>query len=244
MEKLKDEVDDDKCENELYISVCSIILIYLNKMLQTQTEDVLDRCPSVSLQSLDLPNVLQPQAMGRPEATKIEFSNDYVEEAEENILKIDNSVSKMEVKVTNDDKPMVSLREPSPDECLTTRPQDKDNIPPPRPPPPLPEADPHQMTSTKIFEASKDESEVISSLQNETVLEDKIPVKWRPNCDAEDRDIPGYRRVKPVLGQGRVEKEERIQSPPCPHVWETHEDIARIQEQLKKSWWNCGGGGG
>ena len=66
----------------------------------------------------------------------------------------------------------------------------------------------------------------------ESDLEGRIPVRWRPShSDNEDADL-NFRRIRPVLKEGKGDTERRP-SPPCPHQWESHEDIARMQEQLK-----------
>ncbi len=69
----------------------------------------------------------------------------------------------------------------------------------------------------------------------ESDLEGPIPSRWRAYAsDSEDTKLLVYRRVQPVLDR-RGPKKERKQSPPCPHVWESHEDIARLERDLKKT---------
>ena len=70
----------------------------------------------------------------------------------------------------------------------------------------------------------------------ESDLEGPIPTKWRSYCsDTEDGNrIQKYRKVKPKL----VRKTENVPydrkpSPPCPHKWESHETIEKLEEQLR-----------
>ena len=70
----------------------------------------------------------------------------------------------------------------------------------------------------------------------ETDLECSIPAKWKAYCS----DTEGHYRYKRVSapknagGKTGVPK-ERQKSPPCPHVWESHEEIDRLEQKLKKS---------
>ena len=68
----------------------------------------------------------------------------------------------------------------------------------------------------------------------ESDFEGNIGVKWRSAVsDTEDTD-PRYKKVRPVLTQGFSRKsKERNPSPPCPHQWESHEDIDKLENQLK-----------
>ena len=66
-----------------------------------------------------------------------------------------------------------------------------------------------------------------------------IPPKWRPShSDTEDLGFGSmkYRRVKPQLKSGNKSGEgKRPQpSPPCPHQWESHDDIARLEISLRE----------
>ena len=64
-----------------------------------------------------------------------------------------------------------------------------------------------------------------------------IPPKWRP-CHSDTEDLVGaskYRSVKPKLKQGRQRSnEKRPPSPPCPHQWESHEDIENLEKSLRE----------
>lgn len=61
-----------------------------------------------------------------------------------------------------------------------------------------------------------------------------IPPKWKPcHSDTEDLQPMKYRSVKPKL-KSSSEKKPRSVSPPCPHVWESHEDIERLEKSLRK----------
>lgn len=60
-----------------------------------------------------------------------------------------------------------------------------------------------------------------------------IPPKWKPcHSDTEDLQPMKYRSVKPKLKSS--EKKPRSVSPPCPHVWESHEDIEKLEKSLRK----------
>lgn len=63
-----------------------------------------------------------------------------------------------------------------------------------------------------------------------------IRAKWRPyHSDAEDLEpAPEFRSVKPYLKSGNaVRSVERCPSPPCPHQWESHEDVERLEKELR-----------
>ena len=64
----------------------------------------------------------------------------------------------------------------------------------------------------------------------------KMQTKWRPyHSDTEDLVEPKYRSVKPKLKSKDLEHNRcRHPSPPCPHQWETHEDIENLQKELRK----------
>jgi hypothetical protein len=69
----------------------------------------------------------------------------------------------------------------------------------------------------------------------ETDLEGHIAPKWK-SCNSDNEGMePFYRRmnIKMDLGSGR-RKDERRTSPPCPHKWESHEDIEKLEMLLKK----------
>lgn len=68
----------------------------------------------------------------------------------------------------------------------------------------------------------------------ESDFEGNIGVKWRSAIsDTEDMD-PAYRKVVPRLSRGFTEeRSERKPSPPCPHQWESHEDIDKLEQKLK-----------
>ena len=65
-----------------------------------------------------------------------------------------------------------------------------------------------------------------------------IPPKWRPShSDTEDLGFGSmkYRPVKPQLKSGNKSGKPRPQpSPPCPHQWESHDDIARLEMSLRE----------
>ena len=71
----------------------------------------------------------------------------------------------------------------------------------------------------------------------ESDFEGNIGVRWRgTQSDAEDIDSL-YRKVKPILSKGFSQQSlDRKPSPPCPHQWESHEDIDILQEEIKN--WN------
>ena len=70
----------------------------------------------------------------------------------------------------------------------------------------------------------------------ESDLEGPIPVKWRAAySDTEDSEL-SYRRVTPKLKKGLNQRnEERKRSPPCPHMWESHEEIEKLENELKNT---------
>ena len=67
-----------------------------------------------------------------------------------------------------------------------------------------------------------------------------IPPKWRPShSDTEDLGFGSmkYRPVKPQLKSGNKSgsgKPRPQPSPPCPHQWESHDDIARLEISLRE----------
>ena len=71
----------------------------------------------------------------------------------------------------------------------------------------------------------------------ESDLEGPIPAKWRSyNSDTDEGNkLLKYRKVKPKLPcrNDRLTK-ERNPSPPCPHKWESHEEIEKLEEKLRK----------
>ena len=71
----------------------------------------------------------------------------------------------------------------------------------------------------------------------ESDFEGNIGVRWRgTQSDAEDVDS-SYRKVKPILSKGFSQQSlDRKPSPPCPHQWESHEDIDILHEEIKN--WN------
>ena len=71
----------------------------------------------------------------------------------------------------------------------------------------------------------------------ESDFEGNIGVRWRgTQSDAEDVDSL-YRKVKPILSKGFSQQSlDRKPSPPCPHQWESHEDIDILHEEIKN--WN------
>ena len=68
----------------------------------------------------------------------------------------------------------------------------------------------------------------------ESDFEGSIGVRWRSAVsDTEDVD-PRYRKVQPILSRGfKGKSTERNPSPPCPHQWESHEDIDKLENELK-----------
>ena len=71
----------------------------------------------------------------------------------------------------------------------------------------------------------------------ESDLEGTIPTKWRAyNSDTEDSCyITRYRKVRPkFIKQSEQVPPERKPSPPCPHKWESHDDIERLEAKLRQ----------
>ncbi len=73
----------------------------------------------------------------------------------------------------------------------------------------------------------------------ETDLECAIPAKWRPGgyCSDNDEWSPRFRSVRLGVDRSRERRSgdcERHPSPPCPHKWESHEEIDRLIAELKK----------
>ena len=71
----------------------------------------------------------------------------------------------------------------------------------------------------------------------ESDFEGRIPVRWKScHSDTEDTmDTTGFRVVKPRLRTvGQTGRPERKVSPPCPHKWESHEDIEQLERDMKK----------
>ena len=61
-----------------------------------------------------------------------------------------------------------------------------------------------------------------------------LKVKWRAySSDSENVQQPKYRKVKPNLTAQRSTKRKRRISPPCPHKWESHEDIDQMLKDLR-----------
>ena len=64
-----------------------------------------------------------------------------------------------------------------------------------------------------------------------------IPPKWRPCHSDTEESTPTlrYRSVKPKLRAASVgHVEPRPASPPCPHQWESHEDIENLERSLRQ----------
>ena len=71
----------------------------------------------------------------------------------------------------------------------------------------------------------------------ESDLEGPIPSKWRSgyysDTDGNNR-IHKYRKIKPKLvKKNENTSSERKPSPPCPHKWESHETIEKLEQQLR-----------
>ena len=67
----------------------------------------------------------------------------------------------------------------------------------------------------------------------ESDWEGSIKPKWRAyNSDTEHDSV--YRNVKPKLKD--VKKRERKPSPPCPHKWESHDDIEKFKLFRNFNW--------
>ncbi len=66
----------------------------------------------------------------------------------------------------------------------------------------------------------------------ESDYESRIPVIWKPcHSDSEEKDF-NFRRVQPIIQHPRA-KPERKPSPPCPHRWETHDEVDQLEKELK-----------
>ena len=66
----------------------------------------------------------------------------------------------------------------------------------------------------------------------ESDYESRIPVIWKPSySDSEEKDFK-FRRVQPIIPEPTA-KPERKPSPPCPHSWETHDQVDRLEQELK-----------
>ena len=71
----------------------------------------------------------------------------------------------------------------------------------------------------------------------ESDLDGPIPAKWRSyNSDTDEGNhVLKYRKVKPKLPcRNNQLTTERNPSPPCPHKWESHEEIEKLEEKLRK----------
>ena len=66
----------------------------------------------------------------------------------------------------------------------------------------------------------------------ESDFEGKIQPKWRPSVSDTEDSERSYRKIEPQLRQA-VPMKDREQSPPCPHKWESHEDIEKLSQKLK-----------
>eukprot|EP00094_Tigriopus_californicus_P002724 TCALIF_02628-PA protein Name:"Similar to unc-89 Muscle M-line assembly protein unc-89 (Caenorhabditis elegans)" AED:0.08 eAED:0.03 QI:0/0.71/0.12/1/1/0.87/8/85/2824 len=66
----------------------------------------------------------------------------------------------------------------------------------------------------------------------DTDWEGALPAKWKP-CYSDAEDLY-YKRVRPQLDWNRNSRRpERNPSPPCPHKWESHEEIDKLVASLK-----------
>ena len=66
----------------------------------------------------------------------------------------------------------------------------------------------------------------------ESDYESRIPVIWKPcHSDSEEKDF-NFRRVQPIIQHPR-KKPDRKPSPPCPHRWETHDEVDQLEKELK-----------
>lgn len=66
----------------------------------------------------------------------------------------------------------------------------------------------------------------------DTDWEGALPAKWKP-CYSDAEDLY-YKRVKPKLDfKESSRSSERKPSPPCPHKWESHEEIKKLVASLK-----------
>ena len=72
----------------------------------------------------------------------------------------------------------------------------------------------------------------------ESDLESPIKTTWRPyHSDTEDLEAK-FRSVKPKLKAAFSRPNRRTnasEEPPCPHQWESHEDIEKLEREMRKS---------
>ena len=90
---------------------------------------------------------------------------------------------------------------------------------------------------TKVPKPSKFTKGEMYYSDYESDFDGNIGIRWRgAQSDTEDVDS-SYRRVKPVLSKGFSQQSlDRKPSPPCPHHWESHEEIDEIQREIRN--WN------
>ena len=90
---------------------------------------------------------------------------------------------------------------------------------------------------TKVPKPSKFTKGEMYYSDYESDFDGSIGIRWRgAQSDTEDVDS-SYRRVTPVLTKGFSQQSlDRKPSPPCPHQWESHEDIDQIQREIRN--WN------
>ena len=75
----------------------------------------------------------------------------------------------------------------------------------------------------------------------ESDLESPIKTTWRPyHSDTEDLEaFAKFRSVKPKLKIAAAttssSRKTNADEPPCPHQWESHEDIEKLERELRKS---------
>ena len=75
----------------------------------------------------------------------------------------------------------------------------------------------------------------------ESDLESPIKTTWRPyHSDTEDLEaFAKFRSVKPKLKTAAAttssSRKTNADEPPCPHQWESHEDIEKLERELRKS---------
>ena len=88
--------------------------------------------------------------------------------------------------------------------------------------------------NTKVPKPSKFTKGEMYHSDYESDFEGTIRVKWRAaQSDTEDSDFI-YKRVHPELRRGfKQRNQERKASPPCPHMWESHEDIEKMENEMK-----------
>ena len=67
----------------------------------------------------------------------------------------------------------------------------------------------------------------------ESDWEGNIKPKWRAYNSDTEHDLV-YKKVKPNLKEVRQRK-DRKPSPPCPHKWESHEEIERLEAELSRA---------